>query len=581
MTDGGLGSQTLILGEASTSYAPVFLRDGLPDGTGHRMTDDPWLTTEQSLHVDSSPSGFMSQGQGVVALTPVDRAPDHAISQYRGIRGPHESYMRAINLLTPNTAWRLAFDFDETIDRLGYNWTNLPDDVFKEEETPRGNTSIRRSRTRLTRQLTAESSLSVEYRTVRKTREELLVLDAEIQEIWGDGARIDARHRVGDWQTRTSFFWTNRTVEWGDLSVTSHSEGRRKIETGREGLLLEMRHSPMDSAAAGSTVGSAAGSAELSASQTGLGLKWFVSRWDILDNAYGLSDASPAVLSGDRNTSEVEVSWGRPAPGGIFQMGLTGNYLEGAGLHPGAFLEYGARGPDSSWRLHLAHSGRAPRSDELLTPMTHLVYGRQLQMLPNADLEHENLLRASILLNKRLLGCDFAVEASARRLRDGITWVATESGGFIGTWQNALDMNSNKVTASIARQGRLLGWARARLEGTWQKFDEKENPAAFLPPEQYLRMELMWEQHFFAEDGILQLALLTTHRGGMDEPWDPTGQITLPSATTHDFLIGFRLVGAHLSLNYRNVTDQRTRLSSGALSPGREMDMRLNWTFLY
>ena len=58
-----------------------------------------------------------------------------------------------------------------------------------------------------------------------------------------------------------------------------------------------------------------------------------------------------------------------------------------------------------------------------------------------------------------------------------------------------------------------------------------------------------------------------------------TGTARLPARTNHDLLVGFRLVGAHLVVGLRNLTDQRQVLTSGALSPGMEMDMRLEWTF--
>jgi hypothetical protein len=38
-------------------------------------------------------------------------------------------------------------------------------------------------------------------------------------------------------------------------------------------------------------------------------------------------------------------------------------------------------------------------------------------------------------------------------------------------------------------------------------------------------------------------------------------------------------VGAHLTLGLRNLTGQRQQLTSGAWSPGQEMDMRLEWHF--
>ena len=78
---------------------------------------------------------------------------------------------------------------------------------------------------------------------------------------------------------------------------------------------------------------------------------------------------------------------------------------------------------------------------------------------------------------------------------------------------------------------------------------------------------------------MLEVGWWTTRRGAMDDPWDVTRSTRLPSLTLHDLMFGFRLVGAHLSLAWRNVTDQRVEMASGVLTPGREQDMRLYWLF--
>ena len=96
-----------------------------------------------------------------------------------------------------------------------------------------------------------------------------------------------------------------------------------------------------------------------------------------------------------------------------------------------------------------------------------------------------------------------------RQLTDGITWQAVVPAGDQGIWDNSLKLDAAKVTGSVGRQGRFLGWGRIMLEGTWQSFEEKAGTASFLPADKYLRLHLMWENHFFKEDGILQLALFT------------------------------------------------------------------------
>ena len=217
----------------------------------------------------------------------------------------------------------------------------------------------------------------------------------------------------------------------------------------------------------------------------------------------------------------------------------------------------------------------------MLTPILHVVDDRSLSLLPNPDLEREKTLRAGLILNRRLLGIDLAIDGSVRHLTEGISWEAEAPGADRGTWVNGLEMDAARLTGSLGREGRFLGWGRARLEGTWQNFDEKKGQASFLPPARYLRLHLMWENHFFQEDGILQLALFSTRQMEMADPWDVTRTYRIPGRTVHDLLVGFRLVGVNLSLAFRNLAGEKDQMTAGAFSPGQELDLRLHWQFRY
>ena len=209
------------------------------------------------------------------------------------------------------------------------------------------------------------------------------------------------------------------------------------------------------------------------------------------------------------------------------------------------------------------------------------VDGRGLALLPNTELDREKSLRLGGLVKARLVGFDLALDGSWRQLTQGIAWEASAPGSNTGTWGNGLEMDAARMTGSLGREGKFLGWGRARLEGTWQSFDEKKGQASFLPPERYLRLHLMWENHFFQEDGILQLALFSTRQAEMADPWDVTRLYRLPQRTVHDLLVGFRLVGVNLSLAFRNLTGEKTRMTAGALSHAQELDLRLHWEFRY
>ncbi len=584
VVDGGLGAMTLILGEATTSVVPLILRDGIPQGTGHRMTDDPQMISNQGLVFVQQKMGRDWAGgtDGMLNLGTDEKDLAKAVSYYRGIRGPHETYMRGISILTPKTAWRLGFEFDESIDREGYNFLDIPDESFRLDNEFRGHASIRRSRTRLIRHLDEDNSLSLEYSTGRKTKDDLPAIGAQHQEIWSDGAAATAHSRNGAWAFRSSLFWNSRTAVWGDRAQgTVPAANLRKLETGREGLIVDLIHAPRDSSRKMTEFQVDAGLRHEDFQGPGTGLRLLINHWDVHDDGVSWDTMPATASSGDGTEVRLAARTGVGLGSARFNFGVFGDYQDRAGLRPGGFVALQQALANPWWKLVLESGGRAPRSDELLTPLLHSVSPWELHLLPNPDLKHEKTLRANLLVNFSILGFDLAFDASARRLREGITWVADLGESTIGHWQNQLDMNSTRLTASISRQGRFLGWGRARLEGTWQDFDELGALASFLPPAKYLRMELMWEQHFFQEDGIVQLALLSTYRGPMGDPWDVHRQRELPAATSSDLLVGFRLLGTNISLNFRNVTDQRIRLSSGTLSPGREMDLRLHWVFLY
>ena len=584
VADGGLGAAAVIFGEAGTSGNPVFERDGVPLGTGHSLADDPWLVSNQGLNVNYQQKGLdlRTGADGLISLVTDDQAPDRALSLYRGVKGPHETYHRGISLLTPKVAWRLAFDFDESLDNEAYNFSDDPDHVFREDVPFPGHAKVRSSRARFIRNLSPQSSLAMEYSTGRKTKDTLPAWGAEHQEIWNTGAAAVMKARTGSWQWRTVLHWDSRDVQWGDRPLpTGPAAETRLLETAREGIAIDLVSSAaLPDSSKMARLGNAFAWEDLdTTNRTTLGIRY--SSWEVADTgASWLTEPGPSD-SGVGQLAHVAARSSRSLGPLRLHGGLTGSWDSFGGTAVGGTVRLSGGCSSSGWKLELLQGGRAPRSDELLTPMDRDVNGRQLFILPNSDLQREKTSRIQALAGIRVLGFDFAVDASLRHLQEGITWVAEPGSNDTGRWSNGLKMNSSRVTGSVGRRGRFLGWGRIKLEGTWQSFDETSGKAVLLPPEQYLRLELMWENHFFREDGILQLALISTRRGEMADPWDLTRTTFLPETTLHDLLIGFRLVGTNLSLAIRNLTDQQVRLSAGANSNGREMDMRLHWIFHY
>jgi outer membrane receptor protein involved in Fe transport len=120
---------------------------------------------------------------------------------------------------------------------------------------------------------------------------------------------------------------------------------------------------------------------------------------------------------------------------------------------------------------------------------------------------------------------------------------------------------------------------RFRGAASWRRAGDAVADRAVVPPEFDGRLQVLWENHFFREDGILQLGYQLAHRGAVNDPWSFDTPTALPAFTQHDAIVGFRLVGADLSLMIRNATDKRQTLSAGAVSYGRELFWRLRWVF--
>ena len=568
LVDGGVGAAAVVMGEAGTSWNPTVERDGILVGTGHIMADDPWIVPTEGLVVDRMTDARDGHGGtgGLVALRTEDPDPGKAVSAYRGAKGNHESYFRSIHLLTPKAAWRAGFEFEESLDIEGYNYTTQDDATFlnsSANEFP-GHSRVRQSRTRLFRELDTDKRFIFEYSNARLTKDGLPAYGAEHLEIWDDALAVTMQSGGDSWRYDAQVFWRNRDVAWGERDILAvMGENKRLLETGREGVSLDLYRSQAEDKPV-----------------TGLKLQatsWYID--DSLTTAW--RNDFGGTGEGDGQTANAALRTGVAV--GATQAAVTvgADWHSLAGVGPEASVKLGANGEKPWWTASVHYGGRAPRSDELLTPLRRDVAERELLLLPNGDLDREQTARLGLILQARLLGFDLAVDGSMTQLRDGITWVAQPGESDVGSWRNDLEMDSSRVTGTLGREGRFLGWGRLMLEGTWQQMDEKVGQASFLPPEQYLRSHVMWENHFFKEDGILQLALYSTLQGEMADPWDVTRTALLPSRTVHDLLVGFRLVGANLSLAFRNLTGERTRLTSGALSTGQELDLRLHWSWVY
>jgi hypothetical protein len=389
--------------------------------------------------------------------------------------------------------------------------------------------------------------------------------------------------RLSSWRWRAILHSEQRDTRFGDRpTAAGPASDARLIETSRQGLILDWVLAPVAQDSL-SRVRAARTfrwpDLSYQPGQTGFGLRY--AQGAVADSGATWLPDQDFATRGEVESLHLVAHTGRPLGAAVLAGAITLDTGSHGGVQPGGEVSVSSVGSSTRWKLGLTRSVRTPRSDELWTPLRRIVNDRTLFVLPNSHLDPEQTLRAGATGGLSWMGFDLALDASLRRLDQGISWVSSEGDADTGTWQNHLKMDASRLTGTLGRQGRFLGWARMKLEGTWQKYDITEGTAWRLPPENYIRLEMLWENHFFQEDGILQLALLSTRRGEMSDPWDPSGLSRLSSATWHDLVLGFRLVGAHISFAFRNLTDQRYATSANTLAPGREMDMRLRWVFHY
>ncbi len=643
VADGGLGSAAMILGEFSTAAYPLVMRRGLPLGTGHVLADDPGLVPLAGMRPDTMSFGLDPWGGtgGWIQLARRDQAPQDAFTSYEGTKGRHETYGRKLQLLTPQAPWRLGFEYQENLDKEGYNFSDLPGEVFDpipDDEYYPGHARLRQSHVRLSRTLTDQARLDIDYDYARKTKDLVPALDADHQEVWSDGVSVDMHggsRRVG---VRTAVFWRNRDVRMDQYTAGSDTASRM-LSTGRQGLLLEVtlgrrnvaaNSAPADlpvsgveddsltaavpdsgeaAAAADSSAASSVDSLEsTSADSTAAApadstvpgtsverpdtsggsmlpvqLSMSVENWTLDDtgpDTLGLGhEAGPVHMDGQQ--AVVTVGSGLR----VFGLQMTGRagglWTDRLGWDQLASARLRGHGGPVRWGLYYEAGGRAPRSDELGTVLRHGVADRVLILEPNSGLKREKTRRWGLRLASRLVGMDLAAEGVSGSVEDGITWVPSAPGSESGRLANGVAMDYTRLTAAVGHQGRFLGWGRIRYEGTWQDFSSTGLQPAFMPPDTYTRLTVMWENHLFAEDAVLEVALFRTHVGAMSDPWDVTGSYGIPARTLTDLVVGFRLVGADLSLALRNLTGERYRLTGNAWGPGRETVMRLSWNFLH
>ncbi len=555
--DGGPGATMVVLGEASTSPVPEIWRDGMPLGVGHRFLDDPesWSLAGRDLEVAPVGSWPAARESSVLVLAPRDPVPDRDLLDTYWFAGPHETRLRDVQFLTADAVWRLSVDAYENLDREGYDFRTPGESRFIALDNLNstefwGNAAVRSTRGRLSRRLEDGSRVTIALENSRKHKHGVAVSDLDQQEIWRNSTQLRWQAGGRDDRSEATVWWTDT-----DLLVDPIGGGDRLIEGAREGARVSW-------APPGALVD----------------LDLTYQRWAVQDS--GADSAwAPAYADTSRIAGEdLALTASRRWQGRIPITGAVGaRWAQHGGASATAVLTAG--GP-RGWGASAARSGRAPRSDELATAWRYVVPGgRQTVVLPSIDLERERQWRVAMGWSGALGGLDVALDTSWLRLRHGIGWDASVADTEVGRLTNGVALDAAAVTARIGGAGRFLGWLRWQAEGTWQSLQQDDDLQLALPPTLQYRLSAVWEQRFFEEDGITQLAAYWHNRGAMDDPWAWSRPVELAAISSLDVIAGFRLVGTNLSMEMRNLLGGESRLTANAVSEPREFRWRLHWTF--
>ncbi len=562
--DGGYGARMVARHEADTAPWPLVLRNGAPIGTGHRWADEPWLSpiTGQEATIGGYGVDLWGGAAGVVELTAADRVPSAPLAAFRFHKGDHETYLRSASFRTPRAPWRLRFDFEETLDRQGYDFLRDGDPRFVMPAA--GSAAFRSGRGTLERAWN-RGALTLAFEAVRKHRTGLASADVDHEEVWADRADLcwHGRTGLGDLRAVLFFGGTDVVRERSRLAAAA----LRKVESAREGALAEFA--------------SRDGERRVTICATG---------WRV-DDTGATEDEAPGC-SGPRSAVGEDVSLRaglETSRGGMIWAPAVAAWWDGRGeWRPGADVKVRAPGARPWWEVSFEMGGRAPRPDELATP--DVAAGGPLPdgqaptlwlLLPNPELRRERLLRLAGRVARSVAGTEFALDASGRSLRRGIGWQSSgDAAGATGRWDNALELDAWAVTASVTFHQNLFGLLRARAEATRRGCDVRAGVPLGLPPERSASLSVDWEHDAFHGDGVFELGYRLESCGVYDDPWVPGVDFELPARTLHHLLLGFRLLGADLSLGLLNLADDVAPVAAGTLAEGRQLRLRLEWTLL-
>ncbi|HPF35044.1 MAG TPA: TonB-dependent receptor [Candidatus Krumholzibacteria bacterium] len=567
--DGEFGADLLWLHEPGAS-APRLLHDGLPLGTGHRWADDPWAVAFAGVELAGTRTGGAGafDAGGVLDLRSAPADTSGAVVDARFFKGDDQSYLRRVAFRTQDAPWVLRFDFDEQIlydDTLitGADpgpmpkFPNAPGDARDWPGTPAGEAKNRIVHMAFDRTLDDGTSLGLDYTRFRKHKTTVPVQDLERNDVRGERLHLNLQTPVGEGAVRVAVL-----NDGSDLVVDAYdADLQRTLEAVREAVVVQ----------AYDVI-------------PGWSLRGEAAAWRLDDSGAGQAWAGDRAAASSALGTEGEGSLTRRLDAGGWTVAPRAalGWTDAAGARPAAGVDL-SRGP---WTLSVERGGRAPRSDERATAWTVAGPTDLYRLLPDDALDWERTDRAAVAWTGRPRGWTLRADAVYRRTRDGIGWLplATTTGDrteHVGRWTNGLEIDGWAASLRADRRGRFHGlWqleAVAALRGYDVSASVPDLRAVGLPPESSAALTGRWQHAYFQGDGILELAWTVEHRGAMADPWLPGAGHDLPRTLLHHAKLMFRLTGADLGLDIRNVLDQDVQVSAGTLSRGRELRWRLEW----
>jgi len=530
VADGGIGARTLFLFESGTSTSTEYHRDGVPLGFGHQWLESPW-------HISLAGVDVLSCNNSIINLGWAPTDSSSTIVDARFGKAQHESYLRRVSFRTRTAPWQIRFSFDEIIDEEGYDLA-LPGDM---RNLYPGSSKSRIKTLNIQRHYPDGQHLSFTHENIRQHRTAIPSTGISFEEFWGDRTAATWFTPVGDSKLGITVFSNGGDTE---------RERGRKVESVRTGLLTEY---------------SIANKGDLS-------LLFTADR--IADNGIGIEVPGYTQVN-SVGRQHANLAW-------------ESNYnIAGFDLAPDVTAKWDCiTNWKSSSSLTLRKSnisftasidGRTPGSDKLWTLDSRSSADSIYAIIPDRNLGWENCKKLSINAAGKLVGINWGFTSTLNSLTDGIGYMPLQTPGHY-SWTNNVEMNSWSVNSELERTLNLFGKLHIRSLYSFRGSDISQGIPTVIMPEQSGNIQLLWERRLFDNDGILEIGFENEYRDSMQDPWIPGGTVELPSMFLQHLRFGFRLIGADLGIDFRNLGGSQVRLSNGALSNTTEMRYRLHWT---